>query len=384
MTVDLGLNEFLTAGRRCVSLNVGKMNIRSSNQLVLAVILLAASLAGLWAQDTAPRRATPIIFSAPKSDSVSSNLNQLGTKSYPLTDLESGLTKPFEIFEGGRSSDSFRAPTMKFAPPAPVLNSKKLKDLMEKHAEQSYLLSEDKEGGLMGEDLLKSDDPFSPTGKKLETRLDRYYDRIDRTRSAATNQTRGSDLFGNKHDENEKDQKDDLNGKSSSGLFDGELSASARSLKQMSNSSPEGGRLTSEKLKPRNLGDIFGLNPVEASQSEKHTLEKESRLDEFKRLMDGSGYVPRNDFNAATPPSVSAPFQSSKPVTSLSTPPLAPTQPAPRDTFANTAGLIGAPGKPSNLPDYAMGTPSLTPAPLVQQPQPQPPKPEFKIPKRRF
>jgi hypothetical protein len=362
------------------------MNFRNGNHLVLATLLLGVGRIGARAEEPAPRRATPIIFSAPKSDSVSSNLNQLGTRGSPLTDLESGLTKPFEIFPG-RSSDNFRAPPRQFTPPAPLINSKKLKSLMDKAAEQSYLTPDEKEDGL-GEGPTKSeDDPFSPTGRKRESRLDRYYDRIDRTRIAPTNQTQNTDWFGDNRDPKEKD---DSSLKTPSGLFDHALTASAQSLKQMSNNSPEDARATatSGKLSTRAFGDIFGLSSTSAAQPDSLQPEKATRLDDFKRLIDGPSYAPRNDFNAATPPTVGTSYNLPTPATSVPAPGWPAPKPAAGASVVNTIGLTGTPGKPAALPDFAIGTPSATPSltPLLTPPpsRTQPPKAEFNVPRPKF
>ena len=120
------------------------MSVPRHYYLGFALALLAVGLSGLRA-DEAPKgrpTPTPIVFSAPRSDTVSSNLNQIGTKSSPLTDLESGLTKPFQIFDAGRSSGDFQ-PANRFVPQTPstpALSNRKLKEALDKRAEDNYLL----------------------------------------------------------------------------------------------------------------------------------------------------------------------------------------------------------------------------------------------------
>lgn len=358
------------------------MNARLQHYLGLAVAVIAASRLGLWAAEAPRSGATPIIFSAPQSDTVSSNLNQIGTRSSPLLDLESGLTKPFEIFDS-RSSGSQRpvSKDMRYVPPAPVLNNKKLKDLLDKRAEEMYLTREDNETALTREDLLKSDDdPLDSSGKRLKTPLDRYYDRIDRMKLAPTNQTtRGLELFGDKP---ASDPRDELKPKSFGGLFDNELSPNTRSLGQKTNGSSGGALLVSEKDKPRSFGDLFGLGPVETSKS--GTQVRESRLDEFKRLIDGPGFGSRSSFDVAPPSSAGSSFQAPKPVVGIPSPVLPATpQPVSGGAYANKPGFAGTIGTPTGVPDYALGTPSLTPAAPIQQPKPLPP-PTFNVPRRRF
>ncbi|MFO1513634.1 MAG: hypothetical protein U1F83_12065 [Verrucomicrobiota bacterium] len=358
------------------------MNARLQHYLVLAVVVSVASLTGARAEEPARSAATPIIFSAPRSDTVSSNLNQIGAKSSPLLDLESGLTKPFEIFDT-KSSRSLRPASkdMRYVPPAPVLSNKKLKDLLDKRAEEMYLTREDNETALTREDLLKSDeDPLDPSGKRLKTPLDRYYDRIDRMKLGPTNQTpQGLELFGNKTG---PDDKDELKSKPYGGLFASELSPTARSLERMSNGSSGGGFLSSEKAKDRSFGDIFGLGPVESSKSVTGT--RESRLDEFKRLLDGPGYGSRGDFNVTPPAAASSSLQAPKPVGGVPSPVFSATPPPlAGGGHANSPGFAGTVGTPVGVPDFAVGTPSLTPTAPVQKPKPLPP-PTFNVPRRRF
>jgi hypothetical protein len=364
------------------------MSIRIDRSMVLAMVLLGAAGAESRAEEPAPRRATPIIFSDPKSDSVSSNLNQLSrkNKSSAITDLESGLSKPFEVFDSVPSADGFQGTPYKFNLPAPTLSNKKLKDLLDKQIEQSYLLPDGKDDSPAGDELLgREEDPFTPAGRKLETRLDRYYDRIDRSRSGMTNEVRKSDSLGDKKG---ADEKEELSREDFNGLFNKKLPSSVRSLPQATNSTSEGGWLMSEKRQPKAFSEIFGLNDVTPARTAAREQDKDVRLNEFKRLLDGPAYSPRNDFNGALPPLVSAPAQATKPVSTLPVPSWSSsTQPAVKDSFANSSGLVGAPGSPQGLSDFGVGAPSLTPATSVSKPLPprqQPPKPEFKIPKSKF
>jgi hypothetical protein len=341
--------------------------------------LLAAGELLVQADDSAKGRPAPIIFSAPKSDTVSSNLNQMGTKSSSLRDLESGLKKPFEIFDNGRSSGGFQPPNQ-FTSPTPPPITRKMKDAMDKRAEESYLLSEDDEArpGAMTSDR-ESLDPI--TGRP-KTSLDRYYDRIDRLRTGLTNQTSGGlDLLGEKDGANAKNAS---KLRTSTSLFDSELSPNAYVSGGRSNSISEGGRLSSERLKPRSYGDAFELGPVESAQQ---AGRKGTRLDDFKRLLDGPGYGARNGFNA-TPPALSSPYDLPKP-TGVPSPgsSVSPGSQPSRGSYANTPGFSGTVGVPSGVPEYAASSPSLTITPSIQQPQQpaqQPPVPSFKLPRGRF
>ena len=366
------------------------MSVRVHQHLGLAFALIATCLPGLAADESSPKRSTPVIFSAPRSDTVSSNLNRIGPRSSPLTDLESGLKKPFEIFDSKSSQGEFRSP-MNYTPqlpPAPVLNNKKLKDLLDKRAEDRYLLQEDGKTALDQDNPFNSgEDPFNTFGKRPKTSLDRYYDRVEQSRSALTNQTRTTpslDLFGEKL---EKDEKDENKSRLAGGLFGDELSPTARAFGQMSNSlSTTGGWLNPSKSKAGSFGDLFGLGPVEPTQTA-DKKQREKRLDEFKRLLDGPGYGARNDFNVNPPSSANTPYQyqPAKPTVGVPSPIFSSASPsAPGASLAGTPSFTGVPGTPNGVRDFAVGSPSLTPTPALPPVSTAPAVPAFNVPRRRF
>jgi hypothetical protein len=358
------------------------MICRSLHRPSLTLILVLTGCFSLCADDSATRRSTPIIFSTPRTDTVSSNLNQIGTsgtKRSPLTDLESGLKKPFEIFDSARPSTDFSTPR-RYTPPAPVLNNQKLKDLLDKKAEQMYLSPDDNPSGLADDDPLKSsEDALDPATRRPKTQLDRYYDRIDQMKLAPTNQpSHALGLFGEPSEPG--DNPGDFRTK---GLFANEIGVTTRPMGVISNSNFSGGLDSAERTKPRSFGELFGLGPVESPQTT--TRVKDSRLDDFKRLLDGPGYGSRSGFNVAPPPSASPTFQTPKPVVGVPSPNVSavPASGASR-SFEETAGFSGIAGTPKGLPDYALGTPSLTPTPPVQQAPAMLPPPTFNVPRRRF
>lgn len=340
----------------------------------LAVSL--AALAPLISPGEEPERrtATPIIFSAPQSDTVSSNLNEISLKTSPLRNLESDLKKPFEVFQSGNAG-TFRAPIKLSAPPAPVLNSRKLKELMDKRAEDLYLSSDP----TTTDDLTKSEDETDPFKKKIKSPLESYYDRMDRQAAAATNQTPHSDdlLSGVK---DERDSADNLGlGRLRNPLESPNL-PNAQNLRSLTGSDRTSSSY-SDSLKPRAFGDIFGLSSTDSS--DRFTKSKETRLDNFKRLLDGPTAAPRTDFNAPLPVAGAAPKLSPGGYTPP-TPAWATPQPTSRtDTFDKRAGLVGTLSKPQGLPEFAASSPSLSTPPPLQPAKPLPP-PTFKVPKREF
>lgn len=357
------------------------MSVCSRYCFGFALALLVGGQLESHADDTAKGRVAPVIFSAPKSDTVSSNLNQMGTKSSSLRDLESGLKKPFEIFDNGRSGGVQLPNQFTPSPSAPAIN-RKLKDDLDKRAEESYLFSEDNEPPVSRDGMLSSDrEAVDPITGKPKTLLDRYYDRIDRSRTGPTNQpSRSLDLLA---DKDSAEVKGDAKTRISGGRLGGDFSSEAYGSRRSSNSVSGGGRLFSEKLKSRSGGDGFelGLGPVQPAQPSGRT--KETRVDEFKRLLDGPGYGTRNGFNA-TPPS--SPYQLPNPTIAAPGNSLSiGSQPA-GGAYTTTPGFSGSVGAPVGVPEYARSAPSLavTPVQPQQQPAQQPPVPSFKIPRGRF
>lgn len=347
-----------------------------------ALLALLSMVAPLPAQQTNRSRGTPIIFSAPKSDTVSSNLNELRTPTAPFRDLEADLKKPFEIFDPNSSDKLLRSRDQKFKTPPPDLNKKQLKEQLHERAEQMFLSLEPED-----DDPFKaSEESFDPYNKKPKTSLDRYYDRLDRNRVAVTNRTSVNDLFGDKKDK-EKERRDEsgFDKKKPIGFSDDERSVTSRNVRLMSNSSPTGDSLFSEKNKARGSGEMFDSGK-QISFYERNKTKSETRLEEYKRLLDGPGYG--HDTREKVKPVVSA-YETAAPQaiygaaapTWSSTKPAAKTPPA--NTFATSAGLVGTPAAPQGLKDFDSAASLSTPPP--KPPPAKPAKPStFNIPKRRF
>ncbi len=355
------------------------MNLRFWNYAGLVALILISRLALLRADEPPRLPGAPIVFSAPKSDSVSTNLNQLDSKASPFKGLESDLKKPFQIFDAGRSDGSFRPPASLTDPPAAPANKRRIKELMDKRAEMLLLDPDRGELGLDGEDPRKAaEDPLDAAGEKLKTPLDRYYHRLDRDRSANTNQTQNSDLFDKKND---PDARDSLGLTSTENPFDSERKAAARSLGRMSNNAVDGGGFFSENFKPKDFYNL-SADAYQPPQPERNASVKETRLDEFKRLLGEPANAPRNhDYSPSLPAFGPAP----RPATATPSPAWSlPSSPAAsRDSFTSRAGLVGAPPQLQSLPSFGSTTPGFNsaPAPVAR---PKPPTSTFSLPKRQF
>ncbi len=355
------------------------MNWRDWNYLSLAAMFLVGGRMVAHPEEPVRQRGAPIIFSVPKSDTASTNLNQLDAKASPFRNLESDLKKPFQIFDSGSSGGSFRPPAGLTDPPAAPVSNRRIKERMDKRAEMMVL---EKDGGdreRADDDLLTTEEEmFGAAGKKIKTPIERYYDQLDRERLPVTNQVSKTDLFGNQIDPG---------GEESAGWsffehpFDSERKASARALSRMSNNASNRGGFSPENLKPKSFDDLVELQQVK-ELSDRSSEIKESRLDDYKRLLGGSSYTPRNnDYSPSLPAFGTAP----RPATASPSPAwsLPSATPASRDSFTSRAGLVGAPAQLQSLPSFGSTTPGFNsaPAPVAQ---PKPPTSTFSLPKRQF
>jgi hypothetical protein len=149
----------------------------------------------------------------------------------------------------------------------------------------------------------------------------------------------------------------------------------------MSNNAVEGGGFFSENFKPKEFYDLAD-DAYQKPQPERSSSFKETRLDEFKRLLGEPASTPRNnDYSPSLPAFGTAP----RPATASPSPSWSlPSTPAvSRDSFTSRAGLVGAPAQLQSLPSFGTATPGFNsaPAPVAQT---KPPTSTFSLPKRQF
>lgn len=357
------------------------MNILFNHRLGFTVAVGLMSVMAGSAAESAPRaRGTPIIFAAPTtSDTVSSNFNELRTPASPFRNLETELKKPFDALEPEQRGNRIRPPR-ELNQQQPELNRKQMKERLHDRAEAMFLSLEEDDSQLGDELLTSSDDSLSRNNKSRRD-WDRYDEPTDASRAARTNQTAPSNPFGEK-----KDQVDRPLGFSSDrNLSNGQedRGIASRNLRPLSDGIAPRDGLFSNRSKSQELIDPWGTSDQDSFERAK--LKRETRLDEFKRLLDGPGAAPREkgiygsayhlnpQQPAARPTATSPSWSAPKPAVKT----------APAPTFAETAGLVGTPGVPSGLPDFAPAASLSTPPSPVPQAKPLAPS-AFKIPKRRF
>jgi len=343
----------------------------------LVTLLILSGVSLLSAQSSDRPRGNAIIFSGPKSDVVSSNLNELRAPTSPFREMESSLKKPFELFEPSKPGQG-SYPALRTPAPAPELKRKSQKELLNQRAEEMFL-----EPGLhpgeTDDDLFKSsDESADPYARKPKTTLDRYYDRMDR---AITNRPAVAEPLGGN-----RDSQNLLNPNNSNPFADKTTPDSRRN--------PAENRFrpfaTPNDLKrdsligERNFGTQSDSSSFNKSDSyfPSYRQEKADRLDTFKQLLEGpSAARPNNPLQSGNYSTTPARSSAAAPALNSFNPKPASGNPA--NSFTKSAGLVGAPGKPQGVPDYTASSKSLHADPTTQPAKPQA-TPTFNIPKRRF
>ena len=114
-----------------------------SRQICLgATILVLSGLLVCNAQPGGKQRGRPIEFSVPRSDEVTTNLHQLMSKPDGLKQLEEDLYKPLQLFAPQSSLDGVVAlPTR--PPPTPVIQNKRVKEMLERRKNWVFMSPED-------------------------------------------------------------------------------------------------------------------------------------------------------------------------------------------------------------------------------------------------
>ena len=76
-----------------------KILINRLRVAAIATVLAVLITSETQAQDRSRDRGAPIIFTSPKTDTISTNLHEVNVKQTPFKNLESEVRKPFEIFD---------------------------------------------------------------------------------------------------------------------------------------------------------------------------------------------------------------------------------------------------------------------------------------------
>jgi hypothetical protein len=364
---------------------------------------LIIAFSSIAAEEAPPAsQGTKIIFSAPKSDTVSSNLSELRNPVLPFQKLESGLKKPFEVFDPVGRGDvrPARAPI----PTPQTLPKRTIKEQMNDRAEEMFLNPESFENSKDDKELFGlTEEDVDPYKTKPRNALDRYQDRMERDRPGLTNNSsRTTDLFS--------EQKDALDRNDS-------LRFGLKPLNPVEETTPTGSQPprrdafasttdqewnTAGRTLPRAFDSGPSRNP-DSFQNRPRSNPTETRREGFQRLLQDPSYAHSGARAGGANPHASAynpnlnPYQT----TPASRPSLTPTpswntQPVAvsgaggaADSFSKTVGLVGEPVQPKPMPEYTVSAtfkdlnsaPAPQPAPAIATPK-RPAK--FQIPQRTY
>jgi hypothetical protein len=348
--------------------------------LAVAAVVLGGLVAGN-AQTGGRERGRPIEFSSPRSDEVTTNLNQLTTKKDSLKELEEDLYKPLQSFGASSSLEGVAIPPPQ-PPTAPTVQSKRVRELLEKRKNWVFMSPEDMLGLPTVESVLKA----SGVGRGDQAEKDlppmeRYYSRLSTKRTGANNpnQLKNEDLFGISRKSTSREER--------AAREDSELPRgvkdSAQSLSQLFE------RAGSDSPFARaddhsDLSDTFGLG--HSVMSKEQLVEHKKFMDSYRSIIDGAFPAPavagQQNPLWVLPTDATAP--AARPTATL---PNASSL-APRTALDVQADVLNPQLGPQGLPDVnaqALGLPRSTSVlPTTEPTRVAPPVPNFAAPRRAF
>jgi hypothetical protein len=350
----------------------------AATSLVVSVVVVGSAKA------QSKERGRPIEFSLPKSDEVTTNLQQLTSKKDSLKQLEEELYKPLESFSPKGSLEGVAAPLPR-APSAPAVPSKRVKDMLEKRKNWVFMSPEDMLGTPTVEDVLKTPEGVPDKEEKNELpAIERYYKRLTTKKVGVDRslESKNEELFGMPSKQKAREER--ASGKESNVPIGVRESAQELTKLVEGDSRDSGDSVFTQEKVHDNLSDIFGLgnHPPTKEQVQEH----KKFMNEHHSLVDPSWHPPE----VATPANLfstimaGAALPAAKPAASLPN----PLSPAPQTALDAQMDVISPRLGPPGLPDVnAQALGQTRPAPILTTPEPvrvPPPAPNFTAPKRSF
>jgi hypothetical protein len=246
--------------------------------------------------------------------------------------------------------------------------------MMEKSAEEQFL-----NGGLNGReddnDPFKSpDSAMDPLTRKPKTSLECYYERVERDQAGRTNNNFKTDLFGGKKDRATEDRlsldgsKDERTPGKNQDIYSRANGQMSNNASMDNNFSRTGIKTTGERSFGESASDPF----------DRATLQRETRMDNFKKLLDGpSRSQPQNNVNSfqKSSPYASPGYSTQRPTSHSPPPSWSSVKPATApalntgSSFSKSSGIVGGATRPAGLQDYASSASASLSTPItpVQQ-----------------
>jgi hypothetical protein len=338
-----------------------------------AVVLVMAAVVACSAQSPGKQRVRPIEFSPARSDEVTTNLHQLTSRKDGLKQLEEDLYAPLQHFTPHSSLDGVMAPPPPRSPAQSAVQSKRVKDLLERRNNWVFMTPEDLLAGPTVDEVLKKPE-YGPDGRDKQDRsaAERFYERIKPKRSTKpSKETSNEDIFNftkksarrdtTSPELNEQDLPDGVRD-SVKALFEGDEQPSP----------------FSEKAKIPT--DMFGT-PVKP-QTLEQIAEHKKYMDQYHMLVDSSWRPPTGPSLLSTLPDPAA--ATPKPMTASPGLPSSSPYKAQDDQLNVLAPLLGPPVLPDvNARALGQTRPAST-VPTVEPRRVIPPPANFSAPKRSF
>jgi hypothetical protein len=359
---------------------------------MLAGTVVAAGVLAVQAQQAFPSGGRKIEFSDPGVSVMTSNLNALTKGKSGFPSLGDDLKLSAELFQSGSSLQGIGP--MLHRTPAPAINSKKLKELLEKRQDWQFLELEDYHAEQTIEGMLGLPE-YGANGelKEKKTPLERYYERFDRGNTVSTNRAQedeeftaesgyGKRMFGSLEEPSLLRKENRLGG---NGETDDPLKHMLRGI--------SGNPLFAEQTKRAAFTDIFGHPETGKADAAESARAQAAHLEEYKRIWDAQTQtaLPSSSISGIAPFDPFKPLSSTSPAFTLPRTP-EPTPVAPvtsfgpgRDVLSPLPAAGGIAAQPFDFPQATAKNPALAPsAPVPDPTRTVAPAADFSIPKRRF
>lgn len=332
---------------------------------------------GLWnvqAADSSRRNGQPIEFSDPRSDTLITNVIQLGEEAKGTRHLEANSPESEPLTLPRSSLNAILPPPVAVSG---VIINKRGKDAFDALNNSEFNTPEEAMREMLVNELLKLPG-YEPNRQTKDQRrqpapsIESVYERMLVGGAETANPWRYYDLFGSRRTAEERHGSSALEEPKSPWGDDG------LTLKNYADSALNS-RLSRPDTGPKSLSDLFGLDadnrPNEMSPEAIRAKEaQENQLKRFQDLLNGI-YDIQPTATAENSSPAANPWESSTVVF-----PSAPEQPNP---WAKAQGAINPNLLPPSAPAVQVPS-SLSPAPYTPPPKTPPPKPLFSVPQRAF
>lgn len=338
------------------------MNKRTT---LLALVLLAAVMAAPAPAQPAARRGSPIRFSAPRQDAATTNLNEFTDASRDnLRKLEEDLGQPLRLL--GRTPGTEIFGSRPLPPPGPMIQSKRIRELLDRRKNWVFDTPENQVLGLTGEEMMNLPEMDEQGRDKSKIPVfERFYENLAREREGGTDRA-----FGGSESRSTMDEAAGRRpfGGSETGPAQDRSDREGLSLPNVFRSDVFEAGVSPGLNRSPTMPDLFNPPPQSAWQ----VKAQESRLQQFKQMIQpdtpkvnspGLGGLPASSGLGGLQPGEGPTFSGSRAVT------------APGAGSFSGAGLAAAPGLSSPA------QPTMTPLPERRLPKSPP---VMEIPRRKF